>query len=82
LTFINFLRAFLTNSSIVSVINDFIKMYCYGVRFMLQSQVKDWPIINNTQNRIKRYTCNLFCKQKALYVLSNRGGNREYEYVT
>jgi hypothetical protein len=44
------------NFSIVSVINDFIKMYYRGVRFMLQSQAKDRRTINTTelQNRIKK----------------------------
>lgn len=41
------------NFSIVSVINDFIKMYYCGVRFMLQSQVKDRRVINTTEQNKK-----------------------------
>ena len=66
--------------SVISFINDFIKVYCSGVRFMLQSKLKERSFINNRERNKKKiyiyiyiYADNLFCKEKTLLVVLGRG---------
>jgi hypothetical protein len=61
--------------SVISFTNDFIKVYCSGVRFMLQSKLKERSFINNRERnkKIYIYADNLFCKEKTLLVVLGRG---------